>query len=795
MKSAALRDPVKDFVDRTAEKRTIDEFREGRSGGQRCLVLRAARDSGVTFFLQHLERTSDPRWFCVYSDCRSNDPEAIFRKFFDRVDERHLLRWKALSFFRELGEPLLRLAAGIAAMAALPWLTVSGPVAAAILPKVATTPYASASAERFGKLITSGRWKRPVLFLVDNAQEIKPQSLHILNTAFGPQYEHVLFVLSFIEDSVASTGWDEFHVRLQGFGLDLQILDFPPPDGAFVSEIAGALGASLSLEQRDDLLRVTRRRASRLVAALSGVPASTVQMTVTEREILRYLIVAEQPLDRNDIRTLVLNSPRLVAAEAAVLEAIDVLERQRLITLTRHRLGVDVELAPGRNAVMRDAVSDLSSNLVAAQEMYRHFAAIQKVRSPRHSTSAYGALLYRLAQQVDPASLPARAFELVRISLGQADLDAARKYVEDAIGHDAKLDVTNLYTLLAFHVSVQEYARAAEIFEELGSAYWLQVRTLRVIHAVVMNRLRRHAESNAEIDVLLGDVSATAEEFALLTSYKIAALLHEGELTQARTMFEEAAHRLRHAHNRGYALRNCAAVYFWGAERDLQRAEAVLLEASTAFQQTGDKFGYYTAMNNLGSVAGSATDRTAAIQREVPRFQEAFEALSIYGTQHLEEVGTNLGIALLLNHDTARAATHLRKMIAISSFDFPRVLMESALAFAEVQLGDGASARARMSELTGKVASVSLPEAVFWAHLNAATVESATGGTMARVDEELRAAMASGFWGGQNSYRRLVASLQQGRPTPQALPDLLGYDMLQYWSQNPLTVLAPVSLP
>ncbi|HEX3110096.1 MAG TPA: hypothetical protein VHU41_13460, partial [Thermoanaerobaculia bacterium] len=245
MERAAPRDPVRDFVNRTIEKRTVDEFREGRLGGKRCLILRAARDSGITFFLEHLDRTSDPRWFCVYSDCRSNDPEAIFRKFFDRVEERHLLRWKVLSFFRELGEPLLRLAAAIAAAATLPWLAVGGPAAAAILPKVGTTPYASVSSERFAKLITSGRWKKPVMFLVDNAQEIKPQSLHILNTAFGPQYDHVLFVLCFIEESSPSLGWDEFHARLLGFGLDVQVFDFPAPDDAFVTEIARALGVSL----------------------------------------------------------------------------------------------------------------------------------------------------------------------------------------------------------------------------------------------------------------------------------------------------------------------------------------------------------------------------------------------------------------------------------------------------------------------------------------------------------------------------------------------------------------------
>src|SRR5258706_15666753 len=103
MNSTLLRDPVADFVDRTSDKRTIKDFFDGAVGsGERCLVLRTTRDSGATFFLQHIERTVKPGWFSVYVDCRSNDPDAVFRKFFDKVEERKLLRWTALSPFREL---------------------------------------------------------------------------------------------------------------------------------------------------------------------------------------------------------------------------------------------------------------------------------------------------------------------------------------------------------------------------------------------------------------------------------------------------------------------------------------------------------------------------------------------------------------------------------------------------------------------------------------------------------------------------------------------------------------------
>src|ERR1700710_1722291 len=93
-----LRDPVTHFVNRLAEKRFVRAFCEGRLAAEtRCLIIRTTRDVGVTFFLRHLEKTADARWFTIYADCGSSDPEVIFRKFFEKVEERKLLRWHALS--------------------------------------------------------------------------------------------------------------------------------------------------------------------------------------------------------------------------------------------------------------------------------------------------------------------------------------------------------------------------------------------------------------------------------------------------------------------------------------------------------------------------------------------------------------------------------------------------------------------------------------------------------------------------------------------------------------------------
>ena len=504
--------------------------------------------------------------------------------------------------------------------------------------------------------------------------------------------------------------------------------------------------------------------------------------------------MAGQPLRRDDLLGLVLKSPRLAEPEPIVQKALGALDRMKLIIIRSHWLGDEVEIAPGQDRAARQAVPGFA-DLVASQELYAHFKTVEEVRNPRHSESAYGALLYRLAKQVDPASVPQRAFDLVRISLAQADLAAAEHYVTRATGGGTPVSVPDLYTLLAFYVSIQDFQRALEALDALGPEYWQSVRVLRIIHAITLNRVRAHTAAEGEIQVLLAEPETTPEEFALLTSYLVSGLLHDGELVRARAVFERSRPRLRLARNRGYALRNCAAVYFWGDGRNPARAAAILAEAVGVFEQQRDDFGRYTTLNNQGALAGTSRPAAQSAASALPAFQKSFETLAQFGTQHLEEVGANLGSALLLTRQTDRAAAHLTKMIAISAFDFPRSMMESALAFAEVAAGNAASARARMSEVTTWVADVHLPEAAYRANVNAAAVEQACGAADSRFDRYVEAARNAGFWAGTGSLDRMLAGARASAITPDSLPDFLSYDYFQYWSQNPLTYLSAPLLP
>jgi hypothetical protein len=153
-------------------------------------------------------------------------------------------------------------------------------------------------------------------------------------------------------------------------------------------------------------------------------------------------------------------------------------------------------------------------------------------------------------------------------------------------------------------------------------------------------------------------------------------------------------------------------------------------------------------------------------------------------------VGANLGVALLLTGEVEKAAMQLHKVTAFASVDFPRVVMESALAFTQVMSGEADAARERLRQLTSRVAEVNLPAAAYHANLNAAAVEAATGMRDGRFEAYAQAAAHAGYWGGGGSLDHVAAGATTRAITPDTLPDYLSYDYFQYWSQNPLSVVA-----
>ncbi|WP_172822274.1 site-specific integrase, partial [Magnetospirillum moscoviense] len=131
---------------------------------------------------------------------------------------------------------------------------------------------------------------------------------------------------------------------------------------------------------------------------------------------------------------------------------------------------------------------------------------------------------------------------------------------------------------------------------------------------------------------------------------------------------EKADARAAQSRCYGYFLRSTAACYMWGEGKDLARAQSQLQKAKIRFLEDGDQFGALTAQANMGAVAAESGDLELALELT----KNAYRGLAVFGLHNVEEVGVNLGTALLLTGRVDAAAQHLRSLLPALADDFPK---------------------------------------------------------------------------------------------------------------------------
>ena len=511
------------------------------------------------------------------------------------------------------------------------------------------------------------------------------------------------------------------------------------------------------------------------------------ELDQTAKFLLRLLSVAQQPLRRSDMRLLALRSEQIVGSPEGFEHAVDELRQRRLVDLTPSEDGDQlVALTTVSATPVRELSEGGIANLAAARDVYEFFSAAEATGSARHSKSSLAGLLYRLAQQLDPAAVPQRAQRLVEVAMAQGSLDDAQRYIDIARSRQGLPSIHDLFVQVALYVSLQEYASAKEVLDQVAREEFDRYRVLRVLDAVALNRIRNHAESKAKIDRLLYEDS-TSEEKALLVSYKIGGLLHEELWEEAQEVLNQWALRLRNAKNYPYFLRNAAAIYMLSPARNLPAAERMLDEALRIFAMEGDAFGEATTHCNYGVVHAYSGDMIAAEKH----FRKSYEFLSILGTQHIREFGTNLGTALMLLGQLDRARLHMTKLLPMMETNYPSVITETNLAIIELISGDRASALTRVRSLLRTADQVRILDC--WRHVRlAAVLSESSAGNAARAAALLGELEAKG--GADGNVARLRTAISSGPVEPRNALALYRTDWMQYWSQNPLKMLPVATL-
>jgi len=788
----------KTIADRTREIETVTNFcSEKASKNSRCLILKTVRDSGLTTFLEYMAQNKDQSVVSVYVNCTGSDPEAIYKKFFSKIKSQRGLRLLTGNWAREIGTVLLQMI-GAALTLVPPYGRPAGVLVAGVGPKLFFTDYPSENAEHFAKVVTSRLWNKDVIFYIDNAQKLDPSSLNLFRLTHATPYQHVRYVLGYVEqEENCDDATDNFRLKFVGAGYEPTVENFNPPDEIFVKELAVKEGLDLSQDLCNSLLVSAKKNANRIVELLrdhmTNPPSAT--LDPVQIEIIRYLFISNQPLQLADIQALLLRSSRIVMHGSGHLD--ECLKKLNRFGYVRNSClnepGGVIELISQSKHEVREVANSHALNLPAANELYSYFSEISENGSPRHSPSSYYALLYRLASQLYPEKTPELAVRLIDISLAQGDIDRANQYIQFALPKLEEFKVADYYTLLAFYVSVREFNEAHEIIKKIGAPIWTGDRHLAILHAIISNRIRDHKAANQEFDALLKSPETTQEEWAILTSYQVAGLLHEGDFDAARELFSRNHAFMKGAINYAYALRNCASAYFWGNGADLHIGQELLANSIRLFEDARDEYGRLTALTNYGACLAVNRTKEGAI-RALPYFKESYMGLCRFGTHHLDESGANYAISLMISGSTYEAKILLNKLSAVISHDFPLILIRCALAILELKDGNAEKAYEIIQGLANKVVEERLPEATFRAGINAALIAGVLGKPLPIIQAYLVMARQSGFDGDKHQLNELESSLRNGDINSENIIDHFSYDYYQYWSQNPLSVISQPNL-
>ncbi len=786
---------LKELANRETERLRVQSLAEqGVSPTVRCLIFKGGQTTGVSFFARHLVQEYIAKFPALFFDGAqaSEDLAQSIVNFFQRYSLRSRLQ---LALARHGGKGLIlkalsvvlpKIGTQLLPAGAAPWLPP--------LPSLSFSHFPSLPIEILARFLCGRLWRPDqVLVVVDNAQDAVTDLRELLDGLHAPLYQNIRFVLFFVQRPTSALTYDQWKSRLSSTGISIAEADFARPTGHLVEALAFLRKREIGEQKAAEIADAAGGNVFSILSALEGRPASLPfdsiakieRITSTERYLLAMLWVARQPLLESDLQLLLASSPTVYySGPQALQQSLRKLKTLGLLASTRNETNDSVLRLSSTSSPELQAVSaDASLLLATANEVYEYFKKVAQ-SSPRHSKSYVSRLLYRLAALVDPDRRSIYAQQVLKLALQQGSLERGREYIDEAI-QSRPQTVEDIYVRVAFFVSTQDYASAKEIFDAVSREVWEPYRLLRLLHAVAVNRLRMHAESQREFDALLDDASLPEEQVVSVSFYLIN-FLHEGDYQAALKFFESWRNSLREARNFPYLLRTGASVFLWGESASYEHAREILVAAQDIFREQKDWYGYFTTQANLGTLFAYEGNHRKALEL----FEEAYGELAVFGTQHLEEVGFNLVVTLAFLGRLEDALRRGENMLTFFEFgNFPQLQLLSLVAVLLVLLERATEARERLDQLEAAAARASLSEARFHAYANALLLSRYLNVERDSAAELYFRAYTSGFEPGLAQLELLKILVDGGHLSPQMLLENYSFDYHQYWSQNPLDFL------
>lgn len=763
-----------EFLDKAADQHTLFKFlNQSGTDSPRVLVLDALPASGISYFLKHAQKLCARNRVAVYGDLQSDNLNTFVDNYIALSSKFFMQRVCVFFGFRK-AIPLLIKVLGL--VIPLPYFRAASVSAGALVRGIFDTPYKSLPLQRFSEHVRCPISKKEVVFLIDNAQADFSKIDPLLKTVFSPEYSHVKFVIAHVHRSCNDDTFLKLQVLIQSSGLHFIIKKFLSPNTETI--LAFAAHHEIEMEQNESNKIVQQTNAD--IWKIRYYFSHDIKSDRLDNDsiyILRLLRVAKQPLHLSDLRIIGNESPLTLARGHVIWDdIIQALASRNFIYKTD--IGGDALISLNIMSHPSLNFSEIDE-IVASKELYEYFLEIGRHGSLRHAAAPVHALLYRLSSVVATDDRREWARALVKAELAQGALSDAERFIETArIGPVANSD--DLMVLVCFYASVQAYERVLGLLNGTRGL-WSGNRLMEIMYAVSLNRTRQHNDSIKIIDTML-EATSNKDEIALLISYKIAGLLHEGHFELAATTANNAPKKIERSTGYGYYLRNAAAAFMWGQTKDFERADAMLNQATLWFRRRGDRFGELTCQCNIGVILCYKEK----IEKACCIFEGVYRSIRVYGTQHIEEVATNLGLSLLLIGRHKEAYEHLRRIIPVIPWDYPKCIASCSLAFLEAIQGEIETARQIMFEATINARDLGLIEIQERCENNKILIDTIIGHDLGRT------------YGAAQNNRNIYGDRQSDHKIENTCIDKnvydsyiksFDYDFCQYWSQNPLAMI------
>jgi tetratricopeptide (TPR) repeat protein len=724
----------------------------------------------------------------VYSNSLQAGPDILFQNFFVSLQNQ------MEKLFRQIERPetlrkLIKDIVGNGLSYFLPGGGIIRPASDRAFESIRTSYHASKDAERFIKIVKRALQDKTIVFLIDNAQNIQDDGFDIFRTAIAREFHNVRYVLGFVERPHLRITPEDMSDRIRSLGQQIVIERFSSPNEFLVEDLLDAIDVPYSVETVEDLLTKTNRNAHKIVIELQNLTRAeegnaTLNFSPFHRAVVRYLLVAKQPLPTRTIELLLQSDPEIfLPAEILPSQVLDELVQEDLLSETQIRSErVAVDLQAETHPLVEQERSDDVALLTASHRLYRHIAGGSSESS---SDELLIALRYKLALRLDPKRSGRFAKELVWKAVRSGSLETARRFLQALPPIEQAETVFDFFVPIAFQISTKDYEDALANLEHPPDPTWRSERLLRILRAVALDRCRKNEAALDEVDRLL-EVTLSPEELTIIGAVRVASLMHLGKIEKAQEFFHEFQYRPAGAANYGYFLRNAAAAFAGETALDiLDRAEEV-------FKNVQDHYGALTCMVNAGSVLANRGDLTGARGK----YEGAVRGLSEFGMTNFEEVLGNLAYTEMALGDRERSMARLQELLSFASENVPRLYALHHLALLNLCLGRPEASLAAVEKADRLVHLVHVPVAQVRHLVNTSSIRVVLGASPPTPEELLRRLPSSDAPYGnvaRKLYDRILPSWQA--PTPKTAATVYQPGFLEYWSYNPLHLLPKALLP